>query len=135
MMMMKNRIVLMALLGIVCACTKSDSSPVKSTLVGSWKLSEILADPGNGSGTFRAVTSNKTITFDNKGNVGCNGVICDMFNDASTKASIGTYSVIDATITSADCANTKINYVLKNDTVILIYPCIEACKAKYIRLR
>jgi hypothetical protein len=133
-MMMKKWIVFMALLGIVCACNKSDSSP-KSNLVGSWKLSEILADPGDGSGIFNAITSNKTLIFDDKGNVGSNNVICNLYNDVSTKASTGTYSEKNATITSADCANTMINYVLKNDTLILIYPCIEACKAKYIRLR
>jgi hypothetical protein len=90
-----------------------------------------LFDPGDGSGTFQSVNSNKTLIFDTTGNVTSNGLICDMSIGTSAN-SIGTYSEANSTINSTNCTNLTLNYELNADTLIIIYPYIEPCKAKYI---
>ena len=51
------------------SCNNSDADYTPNTLIETWKYTEMLADPGNGSGVFTPVTSDKTLTFDNAGNV------------------------------------------------------------------
>jgi hypothetical protein len=129
---MKKSIVVLIFLGFLLSCNKK-TDPISSSIVGTWKLIEVLADPGDGSGTFQPVNSTKTIIFDANGNVSSNGSMCDMSTGANT-GSTGTYSDAQATFNSIECQNLTINYELNNTTLILIYPCIEPCKAKYIKV-
>jgi len=130
---MKNFFLLILIIGFVTSCNKNDEISNLSDLEGRWKLSEVLADPGNGSGTFQSVTSNKTLEFDNNGNVTSNGSICDMSTGTNLNSS-GTYSLTNRTINSNSCPNNTIQFELNNGSLILTYPCIEPCKAKFIRL-
>ena len=41
------------------ACTEEETDDLRNK----WKLIEVLADPGDGSGTFQPVESDKTISF------------------------------------------------------------------------
>jgi hypothetical protein len=130
---MKNFFLFILIIGFVSSCNKNDEISSSSDLEGRWKLSEIFADPGNGSGTFQSVTSNKTLVFDNNGNVTSNGIICDMSSGTNLSSS-GTYSLINGKINSSLCPNINIQFELNNNTLLLIYPCIEPCKSKYIRV-
>jgi hypothetical protein len=131
---MKKSIYLLILLGILFSCNKNDNeTTTNSALVGSWKLTAILADPGNGNGIFNPVISNKTIVFDNNGNLSSNGTICDMSTDSNT-SSTGNYIEANTSIISSSCQNLTIKYELSGNTLILNYPCIEPCKAKYIKI-
>jgi len=130
---MKNYFLLILIIGFVTSCNKNDEISNLSDLEGRWKLSEVLADPGNGSGTFQSVTSNKTLEFDNNGNVTSNGSICDMSTGTNLNSS-GTYSLTNRTINSNSCPNNTIQFELNNGSLILTYPCIEPCKAKFISL-
>ncbi len=130
---MKNFFLLILIIGFVTSCNKNDEISNLSDIEGRWKLSEVLADPGNGSGTFQSVTSNKTLEFDNNGNVTSNGFICDMSTGTNLNSS-GTYSLTNRTIYSNSCPNNTIQFELNNGSLILTYPCIEPCKAKFIRL-
>ena len=126
---MKISFAILVILSLFTSCKKKDGG----SLTGTWELKEVLMDPGNGSGVFNAVNSDKNLVFHNNGNVNSNGIICDMSIESNTSTS-GTYSAIDSTIISATCQNLIIKYELSGDTLILIYPCIEACKAKYTRV-
>lgn len=130
---MKKSILIILIIGIILSCNKSDESSNLSVLEGRWKLIEILADPGNGSGVFQSVTSNKNLVFDNNGNVTSNGFICDM-SIGTNSSSTGTYSLASGTINSSSCSNLNIQFEINNSTLILTYPCIEPCKSKYIRI-
>lgn len=101
--------------------------------VSVWKLSENLADPGDGSGTFQAVESNKTLVFYTNGTVTCNGEMCSM-NIASDTPSTGTYNASDYSIASANCNGFTLDYQETEEILILSYPCIEGCQAKYVRM-
>ena len=126
---MKISFAILVILSLFTSCKKNK----RDSLTGTWELKEVLMDPGNGSGVFTAVSSDKNLVFHSNGNVNSNGIICDMSIESNTSTS-GTYSENDSTIISATCQNLIIKYELSNDTLILIYPCFEACKAKYNRV-
>ena len=133
---MKNGLLLFALIGFVFSCTNDDSNnSSEQDLIGTWKLTETLADPGDGSGVFTTVTSEKNIQFFNDGTVTSNGSICDM-SIQSDNASDGTFSITDSTINSPECFNSGFNitFELTSTFLILNYPCIEPCRAKFIKV-
>jgi hypothetical protein len=128
---MKSKILALNMIILtVISCSKNDDN----TLIGTWKLTQILMDLGNGSGTFKTVNSNKNLIFSNNRNLSSNGTICDMSIETNT-SSTGTYSEVNSTINSTNCQNNTIKYELNGNTLILIYPCFEACKAKYTRVK
>lgn len=101
-------------------------------LEGEWLLKEALVDPGDGSGTFEPVSSEKTLTFSN-GTVTSNGNLCDMSLETGTPTS-GTYNLSDSMIT-AGCvyAGLPITFEQNGNELIVTYPCVEACKAKFVK--
>jgi hypothetical protein len=121
------------LTGVLISCNKSDDN-TDCDLIGTWKLIEVLADPGDGSGTFHSVSSEKILEFQSDGTVWSNGSICDMSIEAVSSNS-GTYSLSDSTINSSDCPNTpiKIRFHKIGSTLTVSYPCDEACIAKYVK--
>lgn len=127
---MKKSILLLALLGLLLSCHKNEEELAPASLAGIWKLTEVLADPGDGSGTFQPVSSNKKIVFTSDSKVTSNGSVCDMSieSNSSTTAS---YSEATHTI---DCQNRPVQYELNGNTLILSYFCIEGCQAKYIKV-
>jgi hypothetical protein len=128
---MKQLLVLLFSAVLFHACEKDDQI-TGTYIIGKWELTEVLADPGDGSGTFQSVNSNKIIEFHTDGTISSNGSICDMSLEAN-EASIGTYSLEDYTISPAGCSYSplKITFEFQNSYLILNYPCIEPCRAKY----
>ena len=129
---MKKIGLLLVTIGILFSCDSDDDSNSNSELIGKWKLIEILADPGGGSGTFTAVDSDKIITFENNEIITSNGRLCDMSIQSGNPTS-GNYSISDMTFNSSDCANPDYDYTFEQNGNMLIinYPCFEPCKAKY----
>ncbi len=122
------------LVGILFSCNNNEEEKTNTTLIGNWKLIEILADPGDGSGTFSSIESKKTITFKNDGTITSNGMLCNMSINTNNITS-GTYDVYESTFNSPDCSNPDYKYTFQQNKNILIinYPCIEPCIAKYIK--
>lgn len=129
---MKKIVLTLATLGILFSCNKNDQTIPDTELIGNWKLIEVLADPGDGSGTFTAVESDKIISFENNGVITSNGSLCYMSINADNPTS-GTYSISDSTFSSSDCLDPDYDYTFEQDRNILIinYPCIEPCRVKY----
>ena len=46
------------------SCTSANEENSTINEIGSWKLIAVLADPGDGSGVFQPVLSDKTIIFE-----------------------------------------------------------------------
>lgn len=126
--MMRPIVFILLLLTCTYSC-KKNSDPA---LVGKWQLTETLVDPGNGSGTFQDVSSDKTIKFKSNGTFTSNGSICDLNTDANDATS-GEYSNSEHTVTPTGCgsSSTVLNYEIINGDLILHYPCFEACQVKY----
>ena len=113
------------------ACSDKDD-PEYVGLIGTWKLVEILADPGDGSGTFYPVESEKTMLFLSSGMLTSNGNLCSLDISADNPTT-GSYSKIDKAFSSSDCSNPDYAYPFEQQGNFLIvrYPCFEACQAKY----
>lgn len=111
--------------------TNAESDP-KSELIGSWKMIEVLADPGDGSGTFVSVESDKLLTFEANGVISSNGSMCDMSTHTDSPT-VGTYSATEQKFNSADCTNADFdyNFEVSGNILLVTYPCIESCKAKF----
>lgn len=103
-------------------------------LSGTWLLVEMLADPGDGSGTFEPVTSSKTITFGENGAYTANGDLC-LFNKASETETSGIFWEENQTVEPDECIyltpTSGITYEFVGEDLILSYPCIEPCRQKY----
>tara|TARA_B100000787_G_C15957859_1_gene191855 strand:+ start:102 stop:500 length:399 start_codon:yes stop_codon:yes gene_type:complete len=131
---MKKLIGILITVGILFSCNNDDDSNSNTELTGNWKLIEVLLDPGDGSGTFSSIESEKIITFESGGIITSNGNLCDMSINSDNQTS-GTYSNSESTFNSADCNNPDYNFTFEQNESILIinYPCIEPCQAKYIK--
>ncbi len=116
----------------VFSCSKQGENKIDSALTGLWGLTEILADPGDGSGTFQGVSSSKTLDFHADGTLTSNGDICTLSIE-SLSSSGGTYSLADSTITSSNCAGSAFRFTKTGTTLIVSYPCIEPCRVKYVK--
>jgi len=125
--------VLLVSCSFLLTCDTTDA-PIETTLLGKWQLTQILADPGDGSGKFRNINSNKTIQFNEDGTVNSNGELCT-FTTKPNSADSGTYSIEENKIT-ATCPDSKglIGFELQNSKLILHYPCFEGCSEKYVKM-
>ena len=131
---MKKIIFTLITAGILFSCNNDDDSNTETNLIGDWKLIEVLADPGDGSGTFNSVESEKIITFKNDGTITSNGNLCDMSISSDNQTS-GTYSNLEMTFNSTNCNDSAYDFTFEQngDILIINYPCIEPCQAKYIK--
>lgn len=131
---MKKIYFLLVSIAIISSCEKDDKNP-DPELLGKYKLVETLVDPGDGSGTFQPVDSEKTIYFYSNDLITSNGDLCDFSTEADEPSS-GTYSLQDSTFTSANCTSSGLPYRFEKSGsyLILIYPCYEGCLAKYEKL-
>ncbi|GAA3599390.1 hypothetical protein Q4Q39_18795 [Flavivirga amylovorans] len=130
---------------VLINCTSDDSKPKEedSELLGKWKLIEQLSDPGDGSGVFNSIDSNRTIEFFSNGTVTINGILCFMSSQVGDESS-GTYSAVsgsdfsDGEIIPNDCDSNfvepKVFYKIEGANLILWYLCIEPCGQKFIKL-
>lgn len=66
-------------------CSNDDGNGLEIQPLGSWELIEVLADPGDGSGTIEPVESNKTMDFSANGIVTTNSSLCDPYSDEVSK--------------------------------------------------
>lgn len=128
---MKKSILLLTILGSLFSCHKNEEELAPASLAGTWKLTEVLADIGDGKGTFQPVSSSKEIVFVSDGKLTSNGSICDMSVESNSSTTT-TYSEATHTI---DCQNRPVQYELNGNTLILTYFCIEGCQAKYTKVQ
>ncbi|CAM1372363.1 conserved hypothetical protein [Tenacibaculum litoreum] len=113
---MKKQILLLLVVSFMFSCS-NDEENLETELIGKWKLIEVLADPGDGSGTFEPVESNKTIEFKSDGTLVTNSSLCDPYSDEVI--SLGTYHNNTITTGCQDPNISTISFELKNQYLIL----------------
>lgn len=126
--MMKGiRVILLFAISIVISSCEKEPE-----LVSKWKLIETLADPGDGSGQFQPVESDKTMEFFADGTVVSNGILCQMSVESGNN-STGTYSELEMNITPDNCGINPfvVLYEIQESHLVLSYPCFEPCREKY----
>ncbi len=131
--MLRIIFVLAILTLVVSGCDKKKG--IENEIVGKWQITEQLVDPGDGSGTYQPVQGNKTIVFNANGTFYSSGSICSP-GDGSGNGSQGNYDSNTQMLTGVNCGVNTIDiyYELSNNELIIIYPCIEACREKFIKI-
>ena len=119
-------ILIQILIVTIFSCNSSINNNPK--LINEYKLIEILADPGDGSGIYQSVKSTKTIKFYSNNTFISNGDICSL-SITSNSISKGTYSIKELKIFTTNCDS--LNFEINGEELILKYPCFEPCLAKY----
>jgi hypothetical protein len=120
------------IIGLVFLNFHCDSEP--SHLEGEWKLVERLIDPGDGSGVFEPVNSEKKIRFFKDGTLLSNGSLCNPGNAQTDQTSTGTYNAATGEMTINDCHVNPIQYSIDGPYLTVTYQCIEACRDKYLKI-
>ena len=113
----------------------SDEPQPESGIVGLWELNAVLADPGDGSGVFQAVDSDRTITFYETGTFLSSGELCSL-NPQSSNESRGTYDTAMMVLIPNECmindTQISLTYNLTNQEELIVnLLCIEPCALKY----
>lgn len=142
---MRKRLLLFLLTGTLLGCARAleDTSPSylgeSAALVGTWKLTEYLADPGNGSGTFQKAEGrfSETIEFRADGRF-----VATTDLALSQALQFEYYKVLDRqrielvykVSTNAGPSHIWTYSDLTATTLTLSYGCIEACKGRYVRV-
>jgi hypothetical protein len=132
---MKKPMILLISYVLLISCQSNNSTLQTVEFIGDWKLAEVLSDPGNGTGSFVSVDSEKTMTFLRDGTLTSSGSLCSL-DYTSTVPTSGVYSLLDSTYTTNDCGVSDIQYKfeIQDNALIVSYPCIEDCQSKFIKL-
>ncbi|HKL34943.1 MAG TPA: hypothetical protein VJ899_01490 [Salegentibacter sp.] len=120
----------------IASCSTTLSGPANletKEITGKWQLTETLADPGDGSGSWRTVENGRVLEFGEDGMVFSSTSFCngEEINEAA-------YEVSEKMI-SSNCADKifTLRYELKEGS-LFVYPhnpaCIEACGSKYRKI-
>ncbi len=134
---MKNSYLIFLLILSIFSCTPEeepiieDESPI---LMSTWQLIETLFDPGDGSGTFTPIDSDKIIRLWDDGSIQANGAFCPLEVDPTSEfVEVGTYSTANETFTINDCNGIEQEMMYKIEASILrvYFPCIEPCAWKF----
>lgn len=121
--MYKSTLYLLFLAFVFCKCSKEATAP--TSIYGRWQLTEELADPGDGSGTWQPVSKNtdKYIIFNEDGTIKSN-----FFGDMVAFSVKGDNYI---EITNSTHEETTFWYELVGKTLTLSPPCIEACGMRF----
>lgn len=131
---MKSFFLFFFLLAVFLFSSCEKSQEAATPLSGTWQLVEVLTDPGDGSGTFESVTSDRSIVFGEDGAYTANGDLCLFGQDTATDSD-GIFWTDDQNVEPNSCISqaprSGITYEFSGEDLILSYPCIEPCQQKY----
>lgn len=113
------------------SCESDDNT---KEVIGKWKLIQVLADPGDGSGKFVDVDSDQIIELYSDGSFFSNADLCG-FRSVTTVVTEGTYNDGKMQIERCNSAKYNLTYLEKDGFLLVYYPCIEPCVEKYTKLK
>lgn len=137
--------IFLALLLFNCSSEDKNNNE-ENQLIGKWQAEAHLLDPGDGSGEFKPVETQRIIEFFSDGTVKVNGDLCFLTIDIGSQES-GTYQIIsddraDTThdgeiIPDVNCNsgfNTIYFDLTANGKLIVWYSCIEPCGERFEKI-
>jgi hypothetical protein len=115
---------------LFAACTTQKTSTTTPTLVGKWKLTETLADIGDGKATWQPVSKDSLLISDFK----TDGSITGNAMPGTTRYAIADSLHLNMTIEhNADPIDYR--YKVSKDSLLLNPPCREACGMRFVRVK
>lgn len=122
-------------IGTISCKNDDNKNPVQNKgLVGKWKLTAVLFDPGDGSGKFRTVSEAESGTVEFKANGDFSEIKGPIYSSVNP---YNTYKILDDTrieLSIKDKPSMKTIWYYSNlssTSLTLGYGCIEACSGKY----
>jgi len=128
------QLLLLALVFFVAACDKDTLQTTDNTLTGKWKLSEVLADPGDGSGKWTPVAKKTPYDYvEFKENGDLSGNLFTEYKSYMLKDDITIQFSID------EDRKQEFRYSIVNGVLSISpsYPsfCIEACGSRFVKVK
>ena len=115
-------------------CSKEDSV-TPGELPGTWRLTEVYLDPGNGSGTFQPADYEREITFYADSTYLTSRDICNIYDNIEAGGE-GRYSPDRQVIFPTSCRmNTEYPFTVDGRELTITYWCIEGCAERYVKIR
>ncbi|MCV9388186.1 hypothetical protein [Reichenbachiella ulvae] len=139
---MKMLLSLSIVLVFLASCQQQEvihEENIDNPLVGKWKLIEQLADPGDGSGTFRATDKNLQIEFFENKTFKATRSMCSLAN-YEPQTTEGKVDLNLEVLYPEGCDNLyddvefQIQYKMEDGQLLLYYFCIEGCGQKFEKL-
>ena len=134
---MKYLLLLLSFPLLTLSCNKENFDPDRDPdLIGTWKVTEHYSDPGDGSGSFRAVDYDRTFTFLDNGRITSDGDMCFPLNGSDEEAeSQGSYDVATGIITPDLCEFAQVfRFELEGRVLTFNFTCIEGCALRLRKL-
>lgn len=135
-MHMKKLFLLLLAAFALPACQKDQDDRLNLTVLeGTWLLTEVLFDPGDGSGEFRKVDSERQLSLTPENTYSANYDICQAIEEGENFT--GIFERIDAQEFLIPCAGSLLNSVqgrLEGGFLVLYYPCDEPCAYKFRKI-
>ncbi len=134
--MKKSLILTLFLFFGLSSCNETTEPLDEPAILGTWVLSEILIDPGDGSGTYQPYESNKMIEFLSDGTLRANQNMCYAGNQDEF-TNIGHYDLETSKLYVTNChyqASEELEvltFQIKDDHLFITHNCIEPCGEKY----
>lgn len=132
---MKKLLPLLFIFLVLISCNDDDEA--NKSVMGTYLLTAIFADPGDGSGEFTSVDSDKKITIYADSTFHTNFSFCNGLSLEADGDSEGTLTS-DLLIFNEDCNNSlpsnELWIELSASELIISYLCIEGCSEKYSRI-
>lgn len=92
-----------------------------------------MIDPGDGSGKFHKVESDKSLKIKSSGKIESNGDLSKLSTETGDRTYGKLLKVTNGIILNSHQTELKIYYELKGDSLLVYYPCKEGCAEKYKR--
>ncbi|MBQ4819070.1 lipocalin family protein [Aquimarina sp. MMG016] len=134
---MKKFSILLIIIGFFTSCSNDNNNNSETVvLIGKWKLIEQLADPGDGSGTFHSIDSQKILEFKTNGTIlSENGSLCNPYSEQQITS--GNYSLSESRITT-NCQDPNIAFIsfeIIDSFLILNFASNEGFSQKFIKIQ
>jgi hypothetical protein len=112
------------------ACSTQKTSTTTPSLVGKWKLTQTLADIGDGKATWAEVSKDSVLISEFKSD----GSITGNAMPGTTHYAIADSAHLNMTIEhNADPIDYR--YKISKDSLLLNPPCREACGMRFVRVK
>jgi hypothetical protein len=124
---LKYFVPIVVLIGITGCANDSGKEIFDNTLSGEWYLAEVLADPGDGSGTFQPTTQELKLQIFSSGLYISSESLCNAGSGMS-----GTFDIEEGKIYPVNC-NYSLGFKVEEGELYVYFPCIEPCAYKFRR--
>ncbi|GAB3336102.1 hypothetical protein GCM10027429_19030 [Marivirga atlantica] len=132
---MRNIIPILILFScILLSCNEEEL--VNAEAIGTYILTERYSDPGDGSGTFQPVESDRRITLKEDNTYSTNYDFCNFFGTETKVSMNGKFNreeqiLVVPDVCSEDFYFDTLQIELKPQELIIYYLCIEGCAEKF----